>query len=336
MNTPEATQQLARMISGYWISQGVYVAAKLKIADLLAQRSQSVSELAAATKTHEPSLYRLLRALASVGVFAEQTDGRFRLTPMAECLRSDVSGSQWAMAVMMGEEHYQAWGELLFSVQTGEIAFDKVFGKPIFEHLSEHPASAAIFDQAMTSVHGSETAPMVRSYDFSAINTLADIGGGNGIVISSVLKTYPHMQGILFDLPHVIERAKASLKSAGVADRCQTFSGNFFESVPSGADAYLMRHIIHDWDDDKAITILRNCHRGLNTDGRVLIVESVIAPGNDPSFAKLLDLTMMVLPGGKERTAVEYQRLLEASGFELTQIILTSCDVSMIEGRKIG
>ena len=336
MDKPAATQQLARMISGYWISQAVYVAAQLKIADQLAQGPQSLSQLADATKTHQPSLYRLLRALASVGVFAEQADGRFVLTPMAECLRSDVPGSQWAMAVMMGEEHYQAWGKLLYSVQTGEIAFDKIFGKPIFEHLSEHPASAAIFDLAMTSVHGSETTPMVRSYDFSAINTLADIGGGNGTVISAVLKTYPHMQGILFDLPHVIERAKANLKSAGVADRCQTFSGNFFESVPSGADACLMRHIIHDWDDDKATTILRNCHRALNVNGRVLIVESVIAPGNEPSFAKLLDLTMMVLPGGKERTAVEYQRLMEASGFELTQIILTSCDVSIIEGRKIG
>ena len=188
----------------------------------------------------------------------------------------------------------------------------------------------------MTSVHGRETTPMVRSYDFSDINTFADIGGGNGTVISTVLRTYPHIDGILFDLPHVIERAKAKLKSAGVADRCQTISGNFFESVPSGVDAFLMRHIIHDWDDDKATTILRNCHRGLNANGRVLIVESVIEPGNEPSFAKLLDLTMMVLPGGKERTAVEYQRLLEASGFELTQIILTSCDVSIIEGRKIG
>lgn len=336
MNTPEATQQIARMISGYWISQAVYVAAKLKIADLLAARSQSLSELAAATKTHEPSLYRLLRALASVGIFSEEADQLFVLTPMAECLRSDVPGSQWAMAVMMGEEHYQAWSELLYSVQTGEIAFDKVFRKPIFEHLSDHPASAAIFDQAMTSVHGRETEPMVESYDFSTINTIADIGGGNGTVIAAVLNQYPHMQGILFDLPHVLERAKPNLNSAGVAVRCQTFSGDFFESVPSGADAYLMRHIIHDWDDDKATTILRNCHKALNANGRVLIVESVIAPGNEPSFAKLLDLTMMVLPGGKERTAEEYQRLLEASGFTFTRIFPTTSDVSIIEGRKMS
>ena len=162
---------------------------------MLAQGPQALSQLADITKTHQPSLYRLLRALASVGVFEEQTDGRFVLTPMAECLRSDVAGSQWAMAVMMGEEHYQAWGELLYSVQTGDIAFDKIFGKPIFEHLSEHPASAVIFDQAMTSVHGRETAPMVESYDFSTINTIADIGGGNGTVIAAVLNRYPTHAG---------------------------------------------------------------------------------------------------------------------------------------------
>jgi len=186
MDKSQATQQVAQIISGYWISQAVYVAAKLRIADHLVQGPQSLNQLADITRTHQPSLYRLLRALASVGVFAEQADGRVVLTPMAECLRSDVPGSQWAMAVMMGEEHYQAWGELLYSVQTGEIAFDRIFGKPIFEHLSEHPASAAIFDQAMTSVHGSETSPMVRSYDFSDINTFADVGGGNGTVIDTM------------------------------------------------------------------------------------------------------------------------------------------------------
>lgn len=322
------------MITGYWISQAVYVAAKLRIADLLAQGPQSLNQLADITRTHQPSLYRLLRALASTGIFEETLDGRFALTPMAECLRSDVAGSQWAMAVMNGEEHYQAWGELLYSVQTGEIAFDKLFRKPIFEHLSEHPESAVIFDQAMTSVHGRETAPMVESYDFSTIDTITDIGGGNGTVIAAILNRYPGMKGILFDLPHVIERAKLNLASAGVADRCQTLSGNFFEAVPGGADACLMRHIIHDWDDDKATMILRNCHNALNANGRVLIVESVIAPGNDPSFAKLLDLTMMVLPGGKERTAEEYQSLLKSSGFTFIQIVPTSCDVSIIEGRK--
>ena len=322
------------MISGYWVSQAVYVAAKLRIADQLAHGPQSLAQLADASQTYGPSLYRLLRALASVGVFAEQEGGSFALTPMAECLRSDVPGSQWAMAVMMGEEHYRAWGDLLHSVETGEIAFDKVFGKPIFAHLSEHPDSAAIFDQAMTSVHGRETEPMVDAFDFSDISTITDIGGGNGTVIAAVLSRFPGMSGILFDLPHVIERAHPNLEAAGVAERCRTVSGNFFESVPAGADVYLMRHIIHDWDDDKAATILRNCHEAMNVDGRVLIVESVIAPGNDPSFAKLLDLTMMVLPGGKERTADEYRALLEASGFTLSRIVPTDTDVSIIEGCK--
>ena len=227
------------MISGYWISQAVYVAAKLRIADQLAQGPQDLNQLADITKTHQPSLYRLLRALASVGVFEETTDGRFVLTP-------------------------------------------------------------------------------------------------NGTVIAAILNRYPNMKGILFDLPHVIERAKTNLASAGVADRCQTLSGNFFEAVPSGADVCLMRHIIHDWHDAKAITILRNCHNALNATGRVLIVKTVIAPGNNPSFAKLLDLTMMVLPGGKERTAEEYQSLLKASGFTFSQIVPTSSDVSIIEGQKTG
>ncbi len=336
MDKTEATQQLSRMISGYWISQAIYVAAKLKIADQLANGPQTSVQLAESTKIHGTSLYRLLRALASVGVFAEQEGGSFILTPMAECLRSDVPGSQWAMAVMMGEEHYRAWGKLLHSVRTGEIAFDKVFGKPIFEHLAENPDSAAIFDLAMNSVHGRETSPMVEAYDFSDISTIADIGGGNGTVIVAVLNRYPNMRGILFDLPHVIERAQANLEAAGVAQRCQTSSGNFFESVPTGADAYLMRHIIHDWDDEQAATILRNCHEAMNANGSVLIVESVITPGNDPSFAKLLDLTMMVVPGGKERTAEEYRVLLESSGFTLSQAVPTNSDVSIIEGRKDG
>ena len=324
------------MISGYWISQAIYVAAKLRSADQLSQGPQTLTRLAGTTQSHRPSLYRLLRALASVGIFMEQEDGRFALTPMSESLRSDVPGSQWAMAVMMGEEHYRAWGDLLYSVQTGEIAFDRVFGKPIFEHLSEHLDSASIFDKAMTSVHGSETNPMVDAYDFSDVEIMADIGGGNGSVIAAVLNRYPNMRGILFDMPHVIARAKPSLESAGVIQRCQTLSGNFFESVPIRADACLMRHIIHDWDDAKAVTILRNCHKALNANGRVLIVESVIEPGNAPSFAKLLDLTMMVLPGGKERTAEEYRVLLEASGFTLARIVPTDASVSIIEGRRQG
>jgi O-methyltransferase domain/Dimerisation domain len=326
--------QMNRMLTGYWISQALYVAAKVGIADLLMAGPRSADDLAQVTKTHAPSLFRLLRALASVGVFAEDGQGRFSLTPLADCLRSDVPGSQRALAIMCGEEHYRAWGELLYSVQTGKTAFDKVYGMPVFDFLSKNPEQAKVFDAAMVGVHGRETAAMLDTYDFSGIGTLADIGGGNGSLLTTVLKKHPAMRGILYDLPGVTERARGSLAAAGLADRCTVVGGNFFESVPAGADAYLMRHIIHDWDDEKATKILQNVHRAMGKDGRLLVVEGVIPPGNDPSFGKLLDLTMLVIPGGKERTEEEYRRLFGAGGFHLTRIVPTSAEVSVIEGRR--
>ena len=323
-----------RMLTGYWISQALYVAAKLGLADLLTSGPRSADDLAQATKTDAPSLYRLLRALASVGVFADDGSHRFSLTPLAECLRSDVPGSQRALAIMSGEEHYRSWGDVLYSVQTGKPAFDKLYGMPVFDFLSKNSAQAAVFDAAMVGVHGRETAAMTDAYDLSGVAVLADIGGGNGSLLTTVLQKYPTMRGMLYDLPGVTERARANLRAAGLADRCQVIGGNFFESVPGGADAYLMRHIIHDWDDDRASMILRNIHRALGKEGRLLVVEGVIPPGNDASFGKLLDLTMLVIPGGKERTEEEYRKLYEACGFRLTRIVPTRAEVSVIEGRK--
>jgi hypothetical protein len=327
-------EQVSRMLSGYWTSQALYVAAKLRLADLLKAAPRSADDLAQATAAHGPSLYRLLRALASMGVFVEGSDQRFSLTPLADCLRSDVPGSQWALAIMVGEEAYRAWGELLYSVQTGKIAFDKIYGMPIFEFLSRNPEQAQVFDGAMVGVHGRETAAMLEAYDFTGIGVLADVGGGNGSLLSAVLKKYPALRGMLYDLPGVVERAKANVASAGLAGRCQLIAGSFFESVPAGADAYLMRHIIHDWEDEKAITILRNIHRALGARGKLLLVEGVVPPGNDPSFTKLLDLTMLVMPGGKERTEAEYQQLLTAADFRLTRIVATKAEVSVIEAEK--
>src|SRR6266542_5604697 len=208
-------EQMSRMLTAYWVSQALYAAAKLKLADLLKDGPRTSDELAGATGTHAPSLYRLLRALASVGVFVEDERHRFGLTPLAECLRSDVAGSQWAMAVMNGEEHYSSWGELLYSVQTGKPAFEKLYGMGVFDFLSRDPEKARIFDAAMTGVHGRETAAMLDAYDFSGIGVLADVGGGNGEVIASILKRYPAMRGILFDQPSVIERSRANLHAAG-------------------------------------------------------------------------------------------------------------------------
>ena len=332
--SPQA--QLNQLISGYMRTQAVYVAAKLGIADLLSTGSRTADELAQATHTHAPSLFRLLRALASLGVFAEDESSRFGLTPIAECLRSDVPGSQRALAIMSGEEHFKAWGELLYSIQTGNTSFDKLYGMPIFDFLSQNLEQAKVFDAAMVGVHGRETAAMTDAYDFSEIGVLADVGGGNGSLLSFVLKAYPNLKGMLYDLPGVVERAKAGLQAAGLADRCEVIGGSFFESIPEGADAYLMRHIIHDWDDEKSLTILRNVHRAMRPDARLLVVEGVIPPGNDPSFSKLLDLTMLTLPGGKERTEEEYRTLFRAGGFELTRIVPTAAEISVIEGKKLS
>ena len=328
--TPDA--QLTRMMAGYWVSQAIYAAAKFGIADLLQAGPRSVDELAAASRTQPTCLYRLLRALASVGIFAEDTDGRFALTPLAEPLVSNAPGSKRALALMMGEEHYLTWGRLADTVKTGENAFEKLYGVPIFDFLSSHPEQAQTFDAAMTGIHGQETAAVLEAYDFSNIGTLADIGGGNGSNLAAILQKYPAMQGILFDLPHVIERAREPVAAAGVESRCQFATGNFFESAPVGADAYLMRHIIHDWDDEKATTILRNCRAAMPPDGRLLLVESVIPPGNAPFFPKFLDLTMMLIPGGKERTEPEYRQLLSDAGFELQRIVPTTAEIHVIEG----
>ena len=324
--------QLGQMITGYWTSQAIYAAAKFGIADLLDDGAKSVEELATATDTKPELLYRLLRALASVGVFAEEDDKRFSLTPLAEPLRSNVQGSQRSLTLMMGDDQYRAWGNLADTIQTGDNAYEKVFGKPIFEHLAEQPEKARVFDDAMTGIHGRETGAIIDVYDFSGINVIADIGGGNGSKITAILQKHPDMQGILFDLPHVVERARPNIESAGLSDRCQLVSGDFFQSVPSGADAYIMRHIIHDWDDEKSLTILKNCHAVMSPGNKLLLVESVIPPGNDPFMGKFLDLTMMLIPGGKERTEDEYRELYGKAGFDLVQIVPTSTEVSVIEG----
>jgi O-methyltransferase domain/Dimerisation domain len=329
----DTAQQLMRqLIAGYWHTQCVYVAAKLGIADLLKDGPVSSDDLAKKTKTHPPALYRLLRGLASLGVFAEEGERRFALTPAAALLRDDIPGSQRAMAIMMGEEHYKSWGELVSSVQTGKPAFEMIFGKPVFEFLSERPEQAAIFDRAMVGVHGRETSAVLDAYDFSAFSSIADIGGGNGSTLSGILERHPALHGTLFDLPGVIGRARQNVEKAGLSNRLHLVAGDFFESVPSGADAYFLRHIIHDWEDEKALRILENVRRAMGEEGRVLVVESVIPPGNDPCFGKLLDLTMLVIPGGQERTEDEYHTLFGKAGFRLSRIVPTQAEVSVIEG----
>jgi hypothetical protein len=323
-------EQLARLVTGYWYTQTIYVAAKLGLAERINEGAKSAAELAEATGTDPRALYRLLRALASIGIFTEAED-RFAMTPLAACL---LDPSTRAMATMRGESQYRSWGELLYSVQTGQPAFDKIYGQPIFAYFAEHPEVGRVFDQAMTGVHGRETDAVLQAYDFGGIQTLADVGGGNGSAIAALLSKHPAMQGILFDLPTVAERARANLRAARLEDRCQVVAGDFFDSVPAGADAYFLRHIIHDWDDEKSVAILGNCRRAMGDGARLLVVEGIVPPGNEPSVSKFFDLAMLVLPGGMERTEPEYRELFAAAGLRLTRIVPTRTWVSVIEARR--
>lgn len=330
-NTP-LPEALEQMITSTWISQAIYVAAQLGIADLLKDGPKSSFDLAKATGTHERSLYRVLRALASVGVFVELEDGCFELTPLATYLQTDVPGSMRALAIMFGKEwHWRPWLNVLHTLKTGNTTFEHVHGMNLFEYLAKTPEAAQIFNEAMTSTNATIKATLTSDYNFSSISKIVDVGGGHGSLIAAILKAYPTMQGILFDLPLVVTDAKRHIEAEGLTQRCEIVGGNFFESVPSGGEVYVLKNIIHDWDDTHAIAILKNCYHAMVEKGKLLLIEAVIPPKNEPSFSKFLDLEMLVMSGGCHRTEVEYQALLEAAGFQLTNIITTSSSLNVIE-----
>jgi hypothetical protein len=332
MSEPQPAQQLVQMIVGSWVSRAIYVAAKLRLADHLAEGPRMAKELAATAGVAPGPLYRLLRALAGVGIFAREADGRFRLNPLAEPLRAGEPESLRALAVMIGEEQGRCWDDLLETVRTGETAFDRLYGRPIFDYLSEHPEQAKIFDAAMTGFNGRAMRAMLDAYDLWGVGILADVGGGLGTNLTSALGRYPALRGLLFDQPHVVERARPVLEAAGVSGRCDVQAGNFFERIPAGADAYLLGHIIHDWDDAKAGLILDNLRRAMPTRAKLLLVEYVLPEGDGASFGKLLDLHMMVAVGGLERTEAEYERLFADHGFRLTRVVPTATEISVVEG----
>ncbi|MDT5120808.1 MAG: hypothetical protein QOC96_290 [Acidobacteriota bacterium] len=334
MNEMPPQAVLMQMMTGYWVSQLLYVAAKLGIADLLKDKPLTREELATATNTDAPTLYRLLRALASVGIFAEDEHKRFNLTPLAATLQSGP-GSMRGMVLHLGEPaSWRAWGELLYSVQTGQTAFPQANGAEIFQYYKEHSESSEPFNEAMTNFSQVAIPAIIKSYDFSSIGKLVDVGGGHGSLLAAILKAHPQMKGVVFDVAPAIEGAKQRIEAEGLTERCEPIAGDFFESVPAGGDAYIMKHIIHDWDDERSISILKNCHRAMKDGGRLLLVEMVIAPGNEPSLGKLMDINMLILPGGLERTEAEYRELFAAAGFKLTKIIPTESPVSVIEGMK--
>jgi hypothetical protein len=326
------------MLGGYRVTQTLYVAAKLGIADLLRDGAMSSDELAKTTRTHPAALRRLMRALASLGVLEEDARGRFGLTPVGACLRSDAAGSLRAGALFLGgEESWRAWGALLHSVTTGTPAFEHVFGKGVFDRHAEHPEQGKIFDEAMVAFTAQVADAVVRAYDFSKFDTVVDVGGGTGAFLAAILRAYARPRGILFDTPSVVARAPGVLAAAGIADRCAIVGGSFFESIPEGGDAYIFKRIIHDWGDEQAAAILATCRRSMKKGARLLVVDEVLPRRAEPfqaTAAFLLDLEMLVhAPGGHERTEPEFRTLFAAAGFRLTRIVQTAAErLGVVEG----
>ncbi len=327
---PEA--MMFQFLFGTVVQKGIYVVAELGIADLINEKPMSAKELAEKTSTHSASLYRVLRMLAGVGCFAESSDGKFEITPLAALLLKDNPNSMRDFALMMGNDwSWQTVKNLKYSVETGKMAHEKSFGKTSWEYFEENAEVGGIFNRAMTSNSLAAVRPIVEGYDFSSFDKIADIAGGHGILLSGILKANPKMQGILFDIPSVIAGSGDFFEKAGVANRVDKTSGDFYENVPAGADAYIMKHIIHDWDDKESIKILKNIHSAMKPDGKVLIIEMVVPEGNEPSPSKTLDIQMLMFTGGKERTAKQYGELLDKAGFRMTQVVPTHSPMQIVE-----
>lgn len=321
--------ELMKYIIGKWFSKPIHAAAELGIADLLSSGPMSIDELAEKCCAHTPSLYRMMRALASVGIFRETEQRQFELTPMAELLRSNAMRP---IARMFNAEwNDEAWMHFLDGVRTGETPFLAAHGQPLFEWLEEHPDEAKVLMEANAVKAVTSHRAIVDAYDFSGIRTLVDVGGGNGSLMVEILSVFPEMRGIVADVSAMIGKASELIQSRGLTDRCTAVECNFFESVPGGGDAYLLSNILHDWDDGQCRRILKACSDAQTQDDKLLVVESVVPPGNEPSVAKLLDLEMFVITGGMERTEAEYRSLLESSGYELYKVIPTKESISIIE-----
>jgi len=331
MGPERPASQLIGMLTGAWVAQALCVAAELGIADELRNGPKSSEALAETTHADASALYRLLRTLASVGVFTEGKDRAFGLTPLAELLRSDAPNSLRAFAIMVGAEwHWRTWGEALYSVRTGRPAFDSIFGAPVFEYYAEHPDAARVASEGLASRSRLENTE-IAAYEFGAAASIVDVGGGQGALLLSILGANPGARGLLFERSQVIAMARPLVESAGGAARCDLVPGDFFTSVPAGHDVYLLNKVIHDWDDGRAGMILRNCRVAMRAGARLLVLETIVPSGNEPSFAKLLDLLMLVYAGGRERTEAEYRELLGSAGFQLRRVLPTASGLSVLE-----
>jgi len=329
--TTSRNRTIGEMLRGYRATQMLHVVAKLGIADQLTKKTRTADELAILVGADSQALYRLLRAVASIGILEEDLEGRFSLTELGATLRSDVPDSSRNAAIMYGERWWwDAWGGLFDAVRDGKTAFDHAHGMDLFSFLSADPHAANVFNSSMQQMTAQEGVAIVSAFDFSSVRKLIDVGGGHGALAAAVLSRNPHVAVLLFDTPEVIGSAETNLASLGVAHQCELVSGDFFISVPSGGDIYSLKDILHDWDDNRAATILHNIRQAVSMTARLLVIERIMTTGNSPSPAKLVDISMLVLTGGRERTEREYRTLLTGAGFSVEQIIAASGETSII------
>lgn len=322
--------QMMQYILGKWISKPIHVAAALGIADILSVADTNIIDLANQTQTSPSGLYRMMRALAGVGIFKETDDRVFSNTPLSECLQENRLKS--AALLFESAWHNRLWDELLYSVQTEKPASEKIFGKPIFNWMADNPQQAEIFHQANAMKASSSHRVIAEVYDFKDVNTLMDVGGGYGSLMIEILKVHPHIKGVVAELPGVISEIRQSVKASRLESRIKAVECDFFDAIPGGSDVYLFSHILHDWPDDTCVTILKNCRKVISENGKLLIIEAIIPEGNEFSISKLLDLEVLLMGGGKERTEEEFQVLFEKSGFSLFKSHPTNESISIIEG----
>jgi hypothetical protein len=334
VSTLPPAMQIFLLTEGVTIQAALTLAANLGIADLLAEGPQTSDWLAQATSTHPPSLYRVLRLLSSFGVFSEIDPGRFAQTASSDLLRAGTLDSLRSWVQMTGLLVWpQTFAAALHSVKTGQPALKHVVGTEFFEYLATHPREGTVFSAAMSDFGRGVSQAVVQAYDFSNVGTIVDVGGGHGTLLSAILRGNAHLKGILFDLPHVADGARGLMASAGIADRCEIHGGDFFAEVPAGGDVYILSWIIHDWDRGRAVSILKRCRQAMPTTGRLLLVEAVIPPGNEPHAGKIMDFVMLTALGGQERTKEQYEDLLQEAGFRLSAVVQTASPMSVIEGR---
>ena len=332
MSTQDPVIDLMRLVSGFQASQAISVIAELGIADVLKNDALHIDAIAQATECHPRSLYRLLHMLASVGVLEELAGEYFKLTPLGECLRSDSPSKRSAWARYAGRPYvWQSWGAMMHSVKTGESSFGHLHGANIWEWRSKRRDETEIFDAAMSELSSAAGKAVASSYDFSVFNVIIDVGGGQGALLAAVLAEHKNTKGILFDLPHVVVKAQDILRTAGVTNRCEVVGGDVFKAVPEGGDAYLIKSVLMDEDDDQAIAILLACRSAMRPSGKVVVIEHLLTPPNAPEINSS-DMTMMIMTGGRERTQEEFSELFSAAGFHLEQVIVTKSSFTLMVG----